>query len=106
MRRPPPVTAPLAAWAQSLTRFLARTLAILQYRDADARATEDGVLIWDRDGFPVVSRGGAFRPVVTLSDVPATASSAGVRGDMAADGAHVYFCVATDTWVRANLTTF
>lgn len=100
------MTEPLGAWAQNLVGFLARNLGVMQYRDTAARATEDGVMMWDRDGFPVVSRGGAFRPVVTLSDVPATASSPGVPGDMAADGTHVYFCVATDTWVRANLTTF
>lgn len=32
--------------------------------------------------------------------VPATSSSAGVKGSMATDGVYLYFCTATNTWMR------
>lgn len=39
-------------------------------------------------------------------DAPATASSTGTAGQVAYDATHFYVCVATDTWVRADLATF
>lgn len=38
--------------------------------------------------------------------VPATAASTGTAGQIAYDGSFLYVCVATDTWVRAALTTW
>jgi hypothetical protein len=38
--------------------------------------------------------------------VPASATAAGLAGDFAADATHVYFCVDTDTWLRASLSTW
>lgn len=38
-----------------------------------------------------------------LVGVPATASSPGNLGDYSVDGSYVYFCIATDTWVRATV---
>lgn len=37
---------------------------------------------------------------------PAAANSTGVAGTIAYDASYVYVCVATDTWVRAALTTW
>lgn len=37
---------------------------------------------------------------------PATASSAGVAGQVAYDSTHFYVCVANATWVRVTLATF
>lgn len=37
---------------------------------------------------------------------PALATSAGVTGTLAWDATHIYVCVATNTWVRALMTTF
>ena len=41
-----------------------------------------------------------------LVPVPATSTSAGTPGQIAFDSTHFYFCVATDTWKRALLSTF
>lgn len=41
-----------------------------------------------------------------LVAAPATATSAGVAGQIAFDATHFYVCVATNTWVRAALATF
>jgi hypothetical protein len=43
---------------------------------------------------------------IFLTAVPATATSAGVVGQMAADSAFFYACHAANTWKRAALTTF
>lgn len=37
---------------------------------------------------------------------PAAADSTGVAGTITWDATHVYICVATDTWVRADLATW
>lgn len=45
---------------------------------------------------------------VILSNVayPSTASSVGTTGQVAFDATHIYVCVATNTWVRANLAAW
>jgi hypothetical protein len=37
---------------------------------------------------------------------PATATSTGKPNQIAYDAAHIYVCVAVNTWVRATLATF
>ena len=44
--------------------------------------------------------------VVSANSAPANASSTGTAGTIAWDGDYVYVCVATDTWKRANLSTW
>lgn len=38
--------------------------------------------------------------------VPATATSAGIAGQIAFDASFVYVCIATDSWKRAALSTW
>jgi len=38
--------------------------------------------------------------------VPATSSSAGVKGAVAVDVNYIYVCTATNTWKRATLASF
>jgi hypothetical protein len=42
----------------------------------------------------------------TFQAAPATATSPGVPGQVAYDATHFYICVASNTWVRATLSTF
>ena len=42
----------------------------------------------------------------TSPAVPSTASSTGTAGDIAWDASYFYVCVATNTWVRAGLSTW
>ena len=54
-------------------------------------------------------RNAATGVVTTVSGqvaVPATASSTGTAGQWAADASHYYRCIATNTWVRAALSTW
>lgn len=43
---------------------------------------------------------------VQSNATPVSASSVGTAGQIAYDSTHIYVCVATNTWMRANLTTF
>lgn len=43
---------------------------------------------------------------VSNTYVPGTAGSAGTIGQISFDGSYVYVCVATNTWKRANLSTW
>ena len=43
---------------------------------------------------------------IAQGNAPSTASSAGTAGQIAWDSGYVYVCVATNTWKRANLSTW
>ncbi len=43
---------------------------------------------------------------VNYLPVPATATSTGTTGNIAADTGFIYVCIATDTWVRAPLVSW
>ena len=65
MRILPPFTENTKAWAENLRRYLARALNQLDAKDASSAASEDGVILWDREnGYPVVSKDGAFVQIV------------------------------------------
>ena len=44
--------------------------------------------------------------IVSANSAPVAANSTGTAGTIAWDGDYVYVCVATDTWKRANLSTW
>ena len=55
----------IQSWANRLTRYLDSIRSLLQFKTADAKAGQDGVILWDNDnGYPVVSKNGAFRQIV------------------------------------------
>ena len=65
MRILPPFTENTKAWAENLRRYLARALNQLDAKDASSVASEDGVILWDRENkYPVVSKDGAFVQIV------------------------------------------
>jgi len=58
---PPPLGSNWKPWAERLITFLSSTRNKLQYYDATAKATEDGVLMWDEaQNAVVVSKNGAW----------------------------------------------
>ena len=62
---PPPVTGDIQVWAQNIVSYLQRTASRLAFKRADARAVEDGVLLWDEvNEYPVVSKNGEWRQIV------------------------------------------
>lgn len=44
--------------------------------------------------------------VVPNSNAPSTVSDTGTPGQIAWDSGHIYVCIATNTWRRANLGTW
>lgn len=40
------------------------------------------------------------------SSAPSTSGSAGIAGQIAYDNTHIYVCIATDTWIRADAATW
>jgi hypothetical protein len=61
-----------------------------------------GKLYWC-DGTDIVAQNADLAVVV---EAPAAADSTGTAGQIAYDATHIYVCVDTDTWVRADLATW
>ena len=65
MRIPPPPLGPdWKPWGERLNAYLAKIRSTLSARLPSDVASEDGVLLWDRTGYPVVSKDGVFRQIV------------------------------------------
>jgi len=58
---PPPLGDNWKAWGERINRFMTSTRNKLQFRDSAAKATEDGILMWDAaQDAVVVSKNGAW----------------------------------------------
>jgi len=61
----PPITLDISQWAENMRRYLGLALDQLGFKDASASASQDGVLLWDpANGYPVVSKSGAWHQIV------------------------------------------
>jgi hypothetical protein len=98
---PPPVTANIQVWAQNVVRYLQQVAGRLQFKPADASATQDGLILWDAaGGYPVVSKNGEWRQVV-LADGYAIF---GQDSDITAAAADTAYKVALDDIVSDGIT--
>jgi hypothetical protein len=61
-----------------------------------------GKLYWS-DGSDIIAQNADLAVIV---EAPAAADSTGTAGQIAYDATHIYVCVDTDTWVRADLATW
>lgn len=61
---PPPFGADWKPWGERLNTYLSRIRTLLSTRLPSDVAADDGILLWDRAGYPVISKDGAFRQVV------------------------------------------
>lgn len=69
---PVPTAATILKWAQDIHAYLRDTnnavvepeTILMQHQIGGEKATVDGLLMWDTDGYPVVSKGGEWRQVV------------------------------------------
>lgn len=90
----PPVGPNVLLWAEDLRRWLGRTWDSLTFREPSAPSTQDGLFLWDpAGGYPVVSKGGAWRQVVLADgyavlgqDTNITAAAANTAYKVALDG--------------------
>ena len=75
---PPPFGADWKPWGERLNTYLSRIRTLLSTRLPSDVAADDGILLWDRSGYPVVSKDGVFRQVV-LADGYASLSRTTVQ---------------------------
>lgn len=66
-RPPPPSGDKWKSYAERLSDYLVRTRSKLAFLSTNEAAVDDGVLLWDSTGYPVVSKDGEYRQIV-LSD--------------------------------------
>lgn len=60
----PPIGSDWKVWGRQLTTYLRRQMPRLQIKTAGETPTEDGIILWDRTGYPVVSKNNEFRQLV------------------------------------------
>jgi hypothetical protein len=63
-RPPPPAGNAFQSWGEQLNDYLTRTRSQLEVASPDATATDNGTILWDPSGYPVVSLNGSYRQVV------------------------------------------
>ena len=61
---PAPLGPDWKPWGERLVSYMTRVRSQLVTYIAGDKATDDGVIAWDRTGYPVVSKGGVFRQVI------------------------------------------
>ena len=64
MSAPAPLGPDWKPWGERLTAFLNRTRSLLQTKNTTIPATENGTILWDTTGYPVVSKNGEYRQIV------------------------------------------
>jgi len=96
---PPPVTGNLQVWAQNVVTYLQRVASRLAFKSGDARASENGVILYDNvNGYPVVSKDGEWRQIV-LADGYAFF---GQDNSITAAAANTAYAITYDTPPMAN----
>jgi len=53
-----------ATWGRALVDFIETTKSKLRFYLAGDSAAEEGVLLWDRTGYPVISKNGAYAQIL------------------------------------------
>lgn len=61
---PPPSGADWKPWGERLNTYLTRIRSTLSQLLPSDVPSDDGILLWDRTGYPVVSKNGEFRQIV------------------------------------------
>lgn len=86
-------------WANSLNRYLAQIRSKLRQKTVDESASEDGVILWDRQNkYPVVSRDGEYVQII-LEDGNAEFE---INTDVTAASANTAYAVSSWTTVVSN----
>ena len=61
---PPPQGDQWKPWAERLVSYMTRIRTLLSTRLDSDNPSQDGILLWDRTGYPVVSKNDEFRQIV------------------------------------------
>lgn len=74
--RPPAPNSPdFQRWGERLNDYLMRVRSKLAFFQSGSSATEDGVILWSTDGYPVVSKDGEYRQIVLADGYAAFVSN-------------------------------
>lgn len=99
MRNPPPPMGPdWKPWGERLNSYLARVRNLLSTKIATDNPSQDGVLLWDVTGYPVVSKNGQFRQIVLADGYAAIGRST----DQTAASPNTAYAIGWDTPAFAN----
>ena len=91
---PPPWTGNLNVWAANVITYLQRVASRLAFKTDDARASENGIILYDNvNGYPVVSKDGVWRQIV-LADGYAFL---GQDNDVTAAAANTAYAITYDS---------
>lgn len=93
-------------WANQLAAYLRRIQGVLERKTSGSIAGQDGVILWDKTGYPVVTRSGAFVRISMQVAAPGSATASGEAGQWAYDADYIYICTAADTWKRVAIATW
>lgn len=61
---PPPLGPDWKPWGERLVDYLKRVRSRLAFYETGDSAREDGIILWDSDGYPVVSKNNEYRQIV------------------------------------------
>lgn len=61
---PPPMGEQWRPWGERLVSYLTRIRTLLSTRLDTDNPSQDGIILWDRTGYPVVSKNNEFRQIV------------------------------------------
>jgi hypothetical protein len=82
-------------WSERLNDFLVRTKSKLAFYVAGDTAQEDGVILWDRTGYPVVSKDDQWRQIVLADGYGEFASSVSLTASAINTGYKMPFNIAS-----------
>jgi len=86
-------------WANSLNKYLAQIRSKLRQKTVDESASDDGLILWDRDKkYPVVSRDGEYVQII-LEDGHA---DLGISADVTAAAVNTAYALTFDTPTNAK----
>lgn len=74
-RPPAPSSADFQRWGERLNDYLMRVRSKLAFKQSSVPATENGILLWDTAGYPVVSKDGEYRQIVLADGYAAFVSN-------------------------------
>lgn len=95
---PQPSSSGWQIWANSLNRYLAQIRSKLKQKTVDESASEDGIILWDRQNkYPVVSRDGEYVQII-LEDGHA---DLGISTDVTAAAINTAYALTFDTPTNA-----
>jgi hypothetical protein len=88
---------------------MATTKKVTELTAANSAANTDLLyVVTDPEGVPAskqITLKNFFKGVIYVGDAPASNSATGTKGQFVANGAYLYICTATNSWVRVDLTT-